>query len=296
MEIVDQLIVGAGYVGRRMALQQPPPIRVLCLVGREASAARLRQEGLHASAWDLDGRTEAPCLPLAQTLYYLTPPPSTGEEDPRLERFLAACPAPKRLVYLSTTAVYGDTSGATVCEDSPVLPSSARGRRRAAAEAAVRRFATAAGIEWTVLRVPGIYGPERLPLERLARGEPVLAEADAGLTNRIHVDDLIDALQLAGRHPAAAGRIYNVSDGAPCSTSTHFRRVAELAGLPLPRQIPRAEAESQLSAAFLSYLDESRRLDVARIARELGYSPRYADPKEGIRASLAAQTNRATRS
>ena len=266
------------------------------LVGRETSAAGLREEGLHAWAWDLDRDAPAPRLPRANTLYYLTPPPGSGDDDPRLARFLQHCPPPGRFVYLSTTAVYGDSAGATVSEDSPTLPGSARGRRRAAAETAVRAFASAAGVEWTVLRVPGIYGPGRLPLERLARGEPVLAEAEAGLTNRIHVDDLIAALELAGRHPAAARRIYNVSDGAPCSTSAHFRRVAELAGLPPPREIPRAEADGQLSAAFLSYLDESRHLDVTRIGRELGFTPRYADPREGIRASLAAQTNRATRS
>jgi nucleoside-diphosphate-sugar epimerase len=295
METLDHLIVGAGYVGRRLALRLSPGSRVHSLVSRAASATALQSEGLVVTACDLDTAVTM-LTPGSRRLYYLVPPPAQGRDDPRLARFLALTAAPHRFVYLSTTAVYGDTHGDTVDESSPTVPTTERGTRRLAAEQRVRAYAEAHGIEWSILRVPGIYGPDRLPLDRLSRGEPVLAPADAGITNRIHVEDLVSALILVAQHPDAAGQIYNVSDGAPCSTSEHFMRVARIAGLPPPPVVPRAQAVGRISPAFLSYLDESRRLDSTRIGRELGFVARYADPDAGIRASLPDQTGLAARS
>jgi nucleoside-diphosphate-sugar epimerase len=295
MDSVNFLIVGAGYVGRALGLQLQRLGSVVGVVSRESSARTLQDAGLTARVCDLDA-VDAPCSHPADRVIYLVPPPASGSTDPRLAQWLARMARPRRFVYLSTTAVYGTTGGGTVDEASPTAPSSARGQRRLDAETQVRRAADAQGFEWTILRVPGIYGPERLPLERLRRGEPVLADEDAGLTNRIHVEDLVTALRLTATHPAAAGRIYNVSDGAPCSTSAHFRRVARWAGLPEPPTVRRQAAEGLLSPAFLAYLDESRALDSRRIERELGFRARYANPDEGIRASLSAQTGRADRS
>ena len=293
---MNYLIAGAGYVGRRLALQLQASGTVGTVVASQASGAARRAEGLAVAVWDLDTPDSPPPPLRAERLLYLIPPPTRGTEDPRLARWLAQMPAPRRCVYLSTTAVYGDTGGAMVDEDAPTQPRSERGQRRVAAEQQVRAYAQHHNIEWTILRVPGIYGPDRLPLDRLARGEPVLTAADAGLTNRIHVDDLVSALTLLATHPRAAGRIYNVTDGAPSSTSEHFMRVAAIAGLPPPATVPRAEAAGRITPAFLAYLDESRRLDGTRLTRELGFRPRYADPNEGIRASLAAQTGRADKS
>jgi nucleoside-diphosphate-sugar epimerase len=207
MERVNQLIVGAGYVGQRLARHLQTAARVHAVVGRVASAESLRAQGIPATAWNLDlpDRVEVPQSP--QILTYLVAPPLQGTHDPRLLRCLDAAQPLERLVYLSTTAVYGDVGGAVVDEATPPAPSSERGLRRLAAEHAVRAFAESHGIAWVILRVPGIYGPGRLPLDRLARGEPVLAPADAGMTNRIHVDDLVTALQLVADHPQAAGRI-----------------------------------------------------------------------------------------
>lgn len=293
MEQVKQLIVGAGYVGQRLAKRLQATASVHAVVASLASAESLRAQRIAATAWNLDLPERADVPPRPQILTYLVAPPLQGTQDPRLLRCLDAVQPLERLVYLSTTAVYGDVGGAVVDEETPPAPSSGRGIRRLAAEQAVRAFAESLGIAWVILRVPGIYGPGRLPLDRLARGEPLLAPADAGMTNRIHVDDLVTALHLVAEHPQAAGRIYNVSDGAPCSTSEHFQRVAQIAGLPPPPVVTRAEAEGRISPAFLAYLDESRRLDTSRIRTELGFVPHYADPAEGIRASLPRQTGRA---
>ena len=295
MQTPTVVIAGAGYVGRSLAQRLKTHGRVTAVVSRATSAARLAEEGIPACVYDLDG-DDTPRIERADCVIYLVPPPASGATDPRIARWLRTTPTPRRLVYLSTTAVYGDTGGRSVDEEAPATPTSARGQRRLDAEQQVQSAAQQHGFEWTILRVPGIYGPGRLPLERLQRGEPVLAAADAGLTNRIHVEDLVTALDLAATHPAAAQRVYNVTDGAPCSTSEHFRRVALLAGLPAPPTVRRQDAEGVLSAAFLSYLDESRALDGRRIERELGFRARYANPLDGIRASLPAQTGRAERS
>lgn len=296
MDRYDFLVVGAGYVGQRLAQALAADGTVGAVVSRTDSARDLVAVGIDARARNLDDPSCAP-LPPARCVLYLVPPPDDGRTDARLRRALDRLSAPVRLVYLSTTAVYGSTGGERVDEDTPPAPHADRGHRRLDAERQVAADARRRGYAATVVRVPGIYGPGRLSLDRLRRGDPVLTEADAGLTNRIHVDDLVEAMRLAASHPAAAGRLYNVTDGAPCSTSEHLRRVAALAGLPTPPTVSRAEAAGRIPAGFLAYLDESRRVDGARICRELGFVARYANPVDGIRASLAETgTGRAARS
>lgn len=282
------LVVGCGYVGTRLATRLLAEAPVVALTRSAASAAALVAGGLDAAAWDLDGAAPAPALlAKAATVFYLTPPPSTGSADPRLAQFLAGLPTPPvRLVYLSTTGVYGDAGGEVVDEDSPLHPTTDRAQRRADAEARVRAYATERGVPVTILRVPGIYGPGRLPLERLRRGEPVIRHAEAGYSNRIHVDDLVEALLLCATVPIAMGRTYNVTDGNSATMTEYFERVAALAGLPAPMLITRAEAEARLSPGLMSFLAESRRIDSSRIRRELGFSPRFADLRLGILSCL----------
>lgn len=221
---------------------------------------------------------------------YLVPPPASGTSDPRMQQFLDALPAtPARFVYISTTGVYGDAGGGMVTEDTPPAPVTDRARRRLSAENALRAWCEARGVEWTILRVPGIYGPGRLPVERLRRGEPVLAEAEAGPGNRIHVDDLADATVAALLKPEARNRIYNVGDGDHMTSTAFLTLVAQIAGLPAPPQLSRAELRAHRSEGLLSFLGESRRVDTSRLRRELGFTPRYASPEQGIRASLAGR-------
>jgi nucleoside-diphosphate-sugar epimerase len=140
-----------------------------------------------------------------------------------------------------------------------------------------------------ILRVPGIYGPGRLPRERLEKGLPVLREADAPWSNRIHVDDLVAAC-MAGMARGVAGAVYNVSDGQPSTMTDYFNQVADALGLARPRQIRRAEAESEIDPGMRSYLAESRRIDNRRMREELGVTPRYGNLAQGLAASIAAET------
>jgi nucleoside-diphosphate-sugar epimerase len=287
------LVVGCGYTGLRLARRLLPHWRVRATAHSDASAARLPAEGLEVLRLDLD----APIAPDAAgaltaaaegtALAYLAPPPERGVDDPRLARFLDAIGGarPTVLMYMSTTGVYGDTGGGTVTESSPVAPGNDRARRRVAAEQAVAAWCATRGVRPVVLRVPGIYGPGRLPLERLARGEAVLRPEDAGPGNRIHVDDLVTAC-VAALERAAQG-IFNVGDGDHASTTEYLQRTAVLAGLPSPPLVSLADAPAQIPPGMLAFLVESRRVDVRRMREELGVVPRYANLDDGIAASLA---------
>jgi nucleoside-diphosphate-sugar epimerase len=221
-------------------------------------------------------------------LIYMAPPPDVGATDDRLRAFLARVAAPPTaLVYLSTTAVYGDTGGAAVDESTPPAPGADRGRRRLDAERAALAWGRDASVLVRVLRVPGIYGPGRLPLERIRQGAPVVRAADAGPGNRIHVDDLA-AVSLAAADYRGPEEVFNVGDGNHASMSEYFRSVARLAGLPEPPELPLEELLERVTPAMRGFLVERRRADTRRMRETLGFQPRYADLEEGIAASLAA--------
>jgi len=285
------LVAGCGYVGRRLARTLLSRGPVVGLTRSEASAVELDAQGVDAVSWDLDS-AEAPVprgIGTPSVIYYLVAPPASGTVDTRLKRFLARLPArPARFVYLSTTGVYGDTGGAFVAEDAPLQPATDRAMRRVDAERTTREWCERHGVGWTILRVPGIYGPGRLPIERLKRREPMIRHSEAGYSSRIHVDDLVSACLLAGSAPRAVERIYNVTDGNPTSMTEYFERVATLTGLPPPELVSRAEAEKVLSPGLMSYLAESRRVDSSRIHAELGFTPRFKDLRLGILSSLPA--------
>jgi len=226
------IIIGCGYVGTYLAGRLGGGVRAF--TGSADSAARLRQAGIEAAAWDLDADPGAHTVQVdarGAIVFYLAPPPSQDGRDPRVRRALAALSGrPARFLYMSTTGVYGDAGGATVTEDTPVNPATVRARARVDAESAVREHCEVHGISWVMLRVPGIYGRGRLPLERLRRGDPIINEAEAGPGNRIHVDDLVGACIAAATSSAAHNRVYNVGDGDHASSTQYFRIVARLAG------------------------------------------------------------------
>jgi nucleoside-diphosphate-sugar epimerase len=289
------LIVGCGYTGMRLARRLAPRWHTAALARSDVSAAALSGAGLEVLRIDLDATIESEAAgALAATAHgaaiaYLAPPPGQGTDDPRLLRFLHALgdARPTVLLYMSTTGVYGDTGGASVTEDTPVAPGNDRARRRVAAESVARGWCEARGVRWVVLRVPGIYGPGRLPLERLRRGEPALRPQDAGPGNRIHVDDLAAACVAALERQVQG--VFNVSDGNPATTTEFLQRTAALAGLPAPPLVAFAEAAGRISPGMLAFLRESRRVDNRRMREVLGCEPRYTNLDLGIAASLAEQ-------
>jgi len=283
------LLLGCGDIGRRIGIIHRDLGDPVIAVAR--STANLNEaETLGFTTLRCDFEQPGSPLPQADLVYYCAAPePAADHADPadpadrRLLGALGQLPRPSAgLLYISTSGVYGDCQGRWVDECETLKPRTPRGRRRLAAELTLRAWSAASGSRCITLRVPGIYGPGRLPAARLRAGAPVLCESDSPFTNRVHADDLAAAAKLALEHGIAQAA-YNVSDGQPTTMTDYFNRCADLLELPRPPQITMAQARRQLSPALLSFFDESKRLSTRRL-RQLGFTPRYASLAEGLAA------------
>ena len=293
------LIVGCGDVGQRVArqLQSGPGagrVQVLALTSSPERRDALRAQGIRPLLGNLDDMATLRRLAgLATRVLHLAPPPGEGAggdgwwRDPRtvaLARVLRLRSLPTSFVYASTTGVYGDCQGAVVPETRAVAPATPRAQRRVNAERAVRHLGRA-GLRASVLRIPGIYAPDReggTPEARLRRGTPVLAPEDDVFTNHVHAEDLARAC-VAALWRARPQRIYNVSDDSELKMGDYFDLAADLYGLPRPPRLPRSAAQEQLPVVLLSFMNESRRLDNRRMLGELGVRLRYPTVAEGLR-------------
>ena len=275
-------IAGCGYVGKRLATAMNK--RPICLVRSEQSARICRADGLETVICDLDQEASVD-LPLADTVViYLIPPPGTGQTDPRMKHFLQSMTpdnTPRRIIYLGTTGVYGDCQGAWVDESRAPAPQADRAKRRLDAEQQLHQWQLQNSREIVLLRVAGIYGPDKLPMERLQQNKPMISAEQAPWTNRIHVDDLVQACVAAitrGRN----GAVYNLSDGQPAKMTDYFNMVADFTGLPRPPIIAASAAGEKLTAGMQSYLAESRRIDNRRMLEELGITLKYPSLSAGL--------------
>ncbi|HEX9206022.1 MAG TPA: SDR family oxidoreductase [Candidatus Deferrimicrobiaceae bacterium] len=286
-------IAGCGDVGVRVAkLWAVRGAATAALARSGGSAARLARLGIEPVRGDLDDPGSLRGFPTrGALLYYLAPPPESGESDPRVRAFLAAISPgeePAKAVYASTTAVYGDNGGAWVTEETPAAPATARGKRRLDAEGSFLAWGRERGVPVVILRVSGIYGPGRLPVEAVRRGAPVVREGEAPWTNRIHADDLA-AVCVAAMERGKDGAVYNVADGSPGTITQYYNAVADLIGLPRPPEVGMEEARRSMSPGMLSYLSESRRLDVRRMREELGVTPRYPNLAAGLHSCIGGE-------
>lgn len=287
-------IVGCGDIGCRVArLESAAGLSVAGLARSAATARKLRSMGINVVTGDLDAPetlVSTPAQPFC--LYYFAPPPAHGREDSRVRSLLQALPMgglPRRLVYISTSGVYGDCNGAWIDEDHPSDPRTDRARRRLDAERQLDDWGVSHGVPCVILRVPGIYGPGRLPIERIRQGLPILREDESPYSNRIHADDLAAACFAAARR-GRPGQSYNISDGHPTTMADYFCRVADLYGLPRPPQVSWHEARSALTPGLLAFLEESKRLVNRRMTEELGLHLRYPDLASGLPACRDGST------
>ncbi len=290
------LIIGCGDVGLRVLRLLVPRWRVLALSSTPARAAELRRAGALPLYGDLDNPASLARLAgVADHVLHLAPPPGQGRHDSRTRHLVQALArggsrggGVQRLVYASTSGVYGDAAGARFDETRAPAPASDRAHRRLDAEACLRAWGRRSGVAVSVLRVPGIYAGDRPgghPRERLARGTPVLRAEDDVYTNHIHADDLARicvAALLRGRPQ----RLLHASDNSELRMGDYFDLAADLEGLPRPPRISRAEAAQQMPAPSLSFLSESRRLDNRRLQAELRLKLRYPTVAEGLRDGL----------
>lgn len=288
------LIIGCGDVGQRVVreLGHGRRVQVLALTSTPERRTVLREQGVRPLTGNLDDPASLARLAgIATRVIHLAPPPSQDlvdwRRDPRtraLLRALAMRSSPATLVYGSTSGVYGDRQGQWVNESSSVTPQTPRAWRRADAEQQVHWFGRRHAVRTAVLRIPGIYAPDRVggtPRDRLLRGTPVLRAEDDVYTNHIHADDLARACARAV-WMARPQRNLHISDDSQLRMGDYFDLAADLYGLPRPPRIARDAASSQLPLMLLSFMSESRRLVNERMKSELRLRLRYPTVMQGL--------------
>lgn len=284
------LIVGCGDVATRALPLLAKTFRLSALVRSGSDIVPLRERGVSATLADLDHSESLNAVDFGvDCLLHSAPPPNTGVLDTRTVNLLAALSrseksgaiVPRRMVYLSTSGVYGNCDGARVDETRHPRPETPRGMRRLHAESALQTWAGERDVSLAILRVPGIYAADRLPIERLRAGTPVLRSEDDVYSNHIHAEDLA-AIIVATFETETAMGVFNASDDTEMKMGDYFDLVADRHGLPHPPRISRAQAEGRVSPELLSFWSESRRLVNRRMKQELGVELRYPTVREGI--------------
>ena len=283
------LIVGCGDVARRTLPRLLGHYRVFALLRDPAQCVCWRVMGVRPIVADLDRPVSLRRIAgLADIVLYFAPPPEHGAGDARMRRFLAALSLakslPQRLIYVSTSGVYGDCAGALIDETRSARPITPRARRRVDAERQLRRFGMQNKVRVSILRAPGIYAQDRLPLERLQKGICALRAEDDVYTNHIHANDLAMLVCAALRY-GRANRCYNATDDSEMKVAEYFDLVADRFSLPRVPRISRGEAQTQMSPLQLSFMSESRRLDNRRIKNELRAQLCYSRIEDGVGAA-----------
>ncbi|HEX8874012.1 MAG TPA: SDR family oxidoreductase [Nitrosospira sp.] len=278
------LIAGCGDIALRAAPLLRTHYRLLGLCRRPENRTALRLHDITPVYGDLDTPDSLDKVSgVAHAVLHLAPPPDHGQQDSRTANLLAALAKrsktkaamlPQRLVYISTSGVYGDCQGALINETRVINPQNERARRRADAEQRVRGWGRRNGVSVSILRVPGIYAFDRLPLARLRGGCATMIPEEDSYTNHIHADDLARIIVAALRH-ARPGRIYHACDDSSLKMGAYFDLVADRFGLPRPQRIARAQAGERISPGMLSFMRESRRLMNSRMKNELRVNLRY---------------------
>lgn len=292
------LIVGSGDVALRTAPLFKNNYRVFGLYRNASSIDTLRSHGIIPIYGDLDlPQTLKKISGIAQLVIHLAPPPSEGLQDNRTTHLLsalsrqsknAATILPQRLIYISTTGVYGDCQGALIDETRAVNPVNDRAIRRVDGEKQIRAWGKRNHVATSILRVPGIYAADRLPLARLQQGLPALLENEDSYTNHIHADDLAQIIYAAARY-AKPGRIYHACDDSNLKMGAYFDLVADHFGYPHPPRITREEAVIRISPGMMSFMRESRRIENTRLKEELYVNLLYPTVETGVIAARQEQ-------
>ena len=292
------LIIGCGDVMRRTLPQLVRRWHVLALVRQRDP--QLETLGVTQIEGDLDRPDSLRRLAgIADVVIHSAPPPAQGNGDPRTRNLIAALQRgkslPRHLVYISTSGVSGDCGGARVSETRSPAAKSARAVRRVDAERRLRRFGRQAGrhCRVSILRAPGIYAEDRLPLERLHKKLPLMLHAEDSHTNHIHAVDLGRAC-IAALARAGANRVYNINDDTTLAMGEWFDALADAFALPRAPRLPREEVRRNVPPMQWSFMAESRRLDNTRMKRELRLRLRYPTVATGILAATTKMTTAET--
>ena len=285
------LIIGAGDVGKRIIRQLlasgTQANAILACVGSPASCAAFQELGVKSAVVNLDHGEFYYPLRAAEVIYYLVPPQKHGLHDLRTEeavRNLSGISVEK-VVVVSTTGVYGDCRGEWITENTRVYPKTLRAQRRLDMEHQWGRWIKTQKSSLVILRTPGIYASNRLPVARIKAGIATLIASQCGYTNRIHADDLAQVAIKAASLPMVQGQVevLNVSDGTPGTITEYLQAVAEYLQFPALPEVTLEQAQTVLSPSMLSYLHESRRINNEKMRTLCDVQLRYPDFREGLR-------------
>ena len=282
---------GMGYSARRLASALAPRGWRIAGTCRDAGAkAELESLGHGAFLFDRLRRLAPNALQGASCLLSSVPPDAAG--DPVIDghgAHIARMEGLKWVGFLSSTGVYGDTGGQRVDESARLWPTSARGRRRVAAESAWLALHERHGVPVHVFRLAGIYGPGRSALDQVRARTARRVDRPGHRFSRIHVDDIAAVLMASMARPAP-GAIYNLCDDEPAAAADVVAFASALLGADAPPLVPFAEAEKNMSAMARSFWRDNRVVDNRRIKTELGVTLRYPDYRAGLSAILAEES------
>ena len=274
------LIAGAGYTGLSVAKQLRG--EKVTLLSRSFN----NKLEFDSQKIDLDKDDFTISITSPFVVLYTIPPNTASLSDERLKLFLKKLKInPSRIVYLSSSGVYGDRKGNYTDETVKPNPITKRAIRRLNAEKCISDWSHKNNVEHVILRVSGIYGPDRLGIEKLRQGLTVIKQSKAKPSNRIHIEDLTNCC-ISAMMKDKLSNIYNIGDGDHNNQTWFYKAVCDQVGIKNPTEIEVAEAKMTWGAMRLSFLNESRRLDVNKMKRELIDNLRYPNAIDGIKESL----------
>lgn len=283
-------IVGCGDVGIRVAkLAAEQHLKVSAFSRGNKISPGFEIPGVVINQCDLDNPETLSELDFqGSALLYSAPPPGGGVMDTRIRNFLTALKpgcSPAKILYISTTSVYGDCGDETVTEERAINPTNHTAKRRCDAERRFSKLGVEQGVPVVILRVAGIYGPGRIPMQRILSQEPLLNENEAGYSNRIHADDLAEVC-MAAFDKGEDGDIFNVCDGEISKMTDYFNAITDLMNLPRLPQVSLEEAHKVMSPLMFVYMTESRKISNKKMLEKLAIKLKYPTMLEGLKVSI----------
>lgn len=284
-----KLIIGCGYLGQRVAaLWRAQGDEVFATTRNRERFPELMSLGLQPIRFDVTAVNEP--LPCVQTVLYAVGFDRAAGVAMRevyvegLRKSLDALPSSvERIIYISSTGVYGQNDGSVVDEESPTEPAREGGQVVLAAERTLRDHPL--GKCAIILRLAGIYGPGRLPrLDAIRAGEPLVTPTDSYL-NLIHVDDAARIVLLVEQH-ATPPRTYLVADGHPVKRRSFYQEIARRLGLPRPNFVEPSPENPAPSRA-----ESNKRLDLRRLLTELPVQLQYPNYRHGLKEILCDEAS-----
>ena len=281
------ILAGSGYLGESIISEYNIIKNTFDIIELCRSIKNNRPE-VKTIQIDFDKITNDMSYVEGSVIVYMAPPDTVNLKDTRLSKFLNNISnyEIKKLIYISTSGVYGDCNGNIVNEKNQLNPLTDRAKRRADAETQIQNFCMRKNIGGIIFRVPGIYGRNRLPIKRVKERDPLIKIEESRTTNLIHVSDLtrliIKAVELTNNET----EIINVSDGKAVKTTKYYEIIYKSLNIKLPEYISYEQAISMYDQKRASFLKESRVLDVSKMKQLFPDCIKYENLEDGIKESL----------